>query len=92
MECEGSEDGMDPAQNSGGGASVSEQQYSTMLPVPPNDTAAPTEGAQGPVELAQARKRTKLVSHTIDPLPPPMQVEIGRRAQVCHLPTFLNTF
>ena len=65
------------------GATASVDHDSTELPVPadgilpPNDrTADDTTGDE-----IKAKKRTILVSRTLDPRPPPKQVEIGRRAQ-----------
>lgn len=88
VECEGSEGNLDAGNSSGHIAAVSDQTDSATVPVPPDGEDSAADGLQAGSAAADGelkpKKRVKLVSRTIDPPPPPKQVEIGRRAQVRH--------
>ena len=83
VECDSTEGGMEGTTEPG---QTADQDDSTVLPVPPDGVTPSaedtTEGDGEPSGAKEAKRRTKLVSRTIDPPPPPKQVEVGRRAQV----------
>lgn len=86
VECNDGEGGMEGTTELGQVAETADQDNSTALPVPPDDAIPPkddtTEGDTGLSGKIETKKRTKLVSRTMDPPAPPKQVEVGRRAQV----------